>query len=294
LSPLRERLLAAARPDRVVIWQYRPHVRQLLRELSDGSLPLSHQGLDAAPNRGTAEHLRSLLVDVGLLEARDESLARFDRFIADRLPPVAETPDDLKLLQLFATWQQRPHLMSHKAAVGEGQLHHATQVLRVSADFLRWLRSRDRSLATCTQADVDVWFATPPSTRAHAVGFLRWAGDTHRCQRLALARRDGPARPALDQAGRLGLLRRVLDSGAGRGEHRVAATLVVLLAQPLNKVAEPSVPLGTKTRPVSGHPDNYSPAIDPKVSPRAMYFCRKGKRINIGNTEISEPRMTSG
>jgi hypothetical protein len=38
--------------------------------------------------------------------------------------------------------------MSHKAAVGEGQLHHATQVLRVSADFLRWLRARDRSLAT--------------------------------------------------------------------------------------------------------------------------------------------------
>jgi hypothetical protein len=121
-----------------------------LRELSDGSLPLSHQGLDAAPNGGTAEHLRSLLVDVGLLEARDENLARFDHFVADRLPAVAETADDLKLLQLFATWQQRPYLMSHKAAVGE-----ASSIMRP-----RCSESRPISFGGCGRE-------TGPSLPAH-------------------------------------------------------------------------------------------------------------------------------
>ena len=38
----------------------------------------------------------------------------------------------------------------------------------------------------------------------------------------------------------------------------------------------------------------YSPAIAPRVSPLATYFCKKGNKISIGRTDTSEPMITSG
>src|SRR5439155_7899175 len=64
LQALRARLLAAARPDRIVIWLYARHARDLLRGLATGAIPLTHAGLDEFANRRAADHVRGLLVAV--------------------------------------------------------------------------------------------------------------------------------------------------------------------------------------------------------------------------------------
>ena len=83
LEALRARLLQAARPDRIVIWLYARHARDLLRGLAAGAVPLTHTWLDAFENRRSADHVRGLLVAVGLLPRRDDGLARFDRWVAN-------------------------------------------------------------------------------------------------------------------------------------------------------------------------------------------------------------------
>ncbi len=102
---LRARLLAAARPDRIVIWLYARHARGLLRGLATGTVPLTHPGLDGFVNRQAADHVRGLLVAVGLLPKRDDGLARFDRWVASHLAEHAATADEFKMLSQFATWQ---------------------------------------------------------------------------------------------------------------------------------------------------------------------------------------------
>ena len=239
LSALRAQLLKAARPDRLIIWLYDAPPRQLLHGLATGAIPLTHGGLDNFAHRVAADHLRALLVAAGILPARDEPLAHFDRWVAERLAEVATSETDLKLLQQFATWQLRRHLVtqSRKGPLRDEQVTNATQSLRVAASLLAWLRERNRDLATCTQSDLDEWFTTPPATRTQATAFVRWAATTRRMPKLSVPKRRHTTSPALDDIKRLEALRRLLDPATGRLEHRVAAMLLVLFGQPFNKIA---------------------------------------------------------
>ena len=239
LSALRDRLLRAARPDSLIIWLGGTHVKELLGGLSAGDIPLSHQGLDNYAHRPAADHLRGLLLAVGLLAGRDERLAHFDRWVSEHLAEVAPTLEDLGLLTLFATWELHRRLVSRsdRAPLRDEQVNAATQNLRVGAELLAWLHQRGSDLSFCAQSDLDEWFATPPSTHAHARAFVRWATATHRCPKLVLAPRRHRSAPVLDQSARLDVLARLLDPSTGRLEHRVAAMLLVLLAQPFNRIA---------------------------------------------------------
>ncbi len=234
LQALRARLLEAARPDRIIIWLYARHARDLLHGLATGAVPLTHAGLDGFGNRRAADHVRGLLVAVDLLPKRDDGLAQFDRWVANHL-----AEHELKMLSQFATWQLRPELVkrAHGDAASEGQVNGATQRLRVAGALLAWLRERGRDLAACTQADIDVWFASPPSTQVHAVPFLRWAMATQRVPKLELTRRRFGNAPVLDHAERLEILCRLLDPSTGCLEHRVAAMMLVLLGQPFTRIA---------------------------------------------------------
>jgi hypothetical protein len=239
LSRLRAQLLKAARPDRLIIWVYQAHVQELLHGLSAGTIALTHQGLDHFAHRPAADHLRGLLVAAGLLPSRDERLAHFDRWVSERLPQVPVMGDDVKLLQQFASWQLRRHLVtqSQKGPLRDEQVTNAIQNLRLAASLLAWLHQRERDLASCTQHDVDEWFTTPPATRAHAAAFMRWAITTRRCPKLALPKRQQGTAPVLDHTQRVDILRRILSPDTGRLEHRVAAILLVLAGQPFTKIA---------------------------------------------------------
>ncbi len=239
LSALRERLLRAARPDSLIIWLMGTHVKVLLHELGVGKIPLTHEGLDDYVHRTASDHLRGLLLAVGLLPGRDERLAHFDRWVSEHLADIAPTLEDLGLLTLFATWELRRRLVSRsdRAPLRDEQVNAATQNLRVAAELLAWLHQRGSDLSFCAQSDLDEWFATPPSTHAHARAFVRWATATHRCPKLVLAPRRHQSAPVLDQGARLNVLARLLDPSAGRLVHRVAAMFLVLLAQPFNRIA---------------------------------------------------------
>lgn len=237
LAPLRQRLLQAARPDSIIIWLRGSDARRLVTELAAGTIPLSHDGLDAFSSRRAADHLRSLLVDVGLLPPREELLARFDAYV-QRLGSFTDHPEDLKVLEQFAQWHLRPELAA-KAAHGplrSSQLNQSTQQLRVAAQFLTWLRGRGKNLSTCGQADLDLWWATPPTTGTHVRTFVKWAVHTRRSRHLDVTYRKAKSSPTLPQERRLELLVKTLDPQAGSLQARAASMLLLLLAQPFHRM----------------------------------------------------------
>jgi len=216
----------------------KPHIREPLQGLSGGTIPLTHRGLDTFGRRRCADHMRGLLVSRGLLEDRDEGLAYFDRWVSEHLAEFASSCSDLKLLKTFATWglHKRLSKYSERAPVRESQVTAATQCLRVSASFLSSLADRDRDLATCNQADLDQWFCTSPGTNGAVTSFLGWAIKTKRCRRLILPVQKRGNAPVLDQSQRLKILNKLLRPDTGRLDRRVAAMLVVLVAQPISRV----------------------------------------------------------
>jgi hypothetical protein len=238
LSALRARLVAVARPDSIIIWLYGAHARGLLHALAGGAIPLTHTALDTYAPRPAAEHLRGLLVAVGLLPQREERLARFDRWVSEHLGQFA-SGENLKIVTQFASWCLRPHLVTRveDGPLRDAQITNATQKLRVAAALLAWLNERGHDLTSCTQADLDGWFSTPPSTHTQANTFIRWAISTGRCPKLQMPERRRGTSPVLDHTARLDILRRLLDPATGRLEFRVAALLGVLFGQPFSRIA---------------------------------------------------------
>lgn len=241
LSALRTRLVAVARPDRIITWLRGPHAKSLLRQLATGIIPLTHEGLDRFLPRRPAEHVRGLLVATGLLPARDEHLARFDHYVSERLASFAATSEHAKILMLFARWQLRPKLVSRSELkpLSQEQVTSLTRCLRAAAQLLDWLGERGHDLGDCTQADLDEWLITLPGTSAAGSAFVRWAVRTRRCPKLVIpvARTAGSCR-VLDAAERRDILKRLLSPATGHLEHRVAVMFVVLLGQQFTAIAK--------------------------------------------------------
>jgi hypothetical protein len=242
LGALRSRLLEAPRPDRIIIWLYDQRVCQLLQDLSTGRAEVTHDALDRMTPRRAVTHLRQLLVSVGLIERRDEHVARFDRITAERIN--GQAPHHKEVLTRFARWRLRPHLSqaASRAPLRAGQVSNAVQKLRVAASFLDWLDERNVTLAGLDQFSVDTWFATPPTTRRSVATFLKWAIRSGQCPRRLKVPKDvrGDGR-VLAQADRLALLSKLLDPNTGRLEHRAAGIVLVLLGQPYTRISTMTV-----------------------------------------------------
>lgn len=69
--------LDGKRPETVLLWLRRPHVRDLLTALATGQLPLTHDGLTSHDRPITARYLRHELMACGILPPVDRRLLDF-------------------------------------------------------------------------------------------------------------------------------------------------------------------------------------------------------------------------
>ena len=105
--------------------------------------------------------------------------------------------------------------------------------------FVAGVENRERTLATCTQSDIDRWIAQPGKTRAHVTAFLAWAAEhRHIPATLALPNSKRSSVPVtVDSAVRWQMARKlVIDDTIAVGD-RVAGALLVLYAQPVTRIA---------------------------------------------------------
>jgi hypothetical protein len=182
LHQLREAILAAE-PEATLNWLAQPRSGTTLAALHDGRMQCTHAALDMLPPGRDLEHLRALLVAAGALPTDPHRLVdRLANDLAALLPGLADT--DRRVVQAWLRWRVLAQL---RRAAGTGRdittaIHHARATTTQVVAFVAALRQAGRQLGTCRQADIDVWFATPPTTRGHIRSFLSWAqGDVATC-----------------------------------------------------------------------------------------------------------------
>jgi hypothetical protein len=239
MAPIVEALCDVDRPATTLTWKRSPRVHELLTGLASGAIPLTHQGLDEAGTDNAINHLRSLLEHAGILAARDEPLAWFERWLATKLEAVTE-PAVRAPVERFATWH---HLRRLRKASVPGQstaatARYAKQDITEAIKFLTWLHSaHSRTLATCLQPDVDEWLASGPTTRSKVRNLLAWAKKAQLNKSVKITHQQAPPSRALTQDQRLAWLQELLEGSSESLSYRVAGILVLLYAQPLTKVA---------------------------------------------------------
>jgi hypothetical protein len=207
-----------------------------LRALGDGTVPVSHDGLDTLPGKST-EHLRGVLQHHGLLPQRDQYLPRFEQWIdakLEGLPGEVAQP-----VRHFATWHHLRRIRA-KAASGastRGPVHSAKQEITETVKFLLWLhKTYGRTAETCTQQDVDEWLTSGPTTRSAIRTFFVVAKRTQLNTAVTIQHRSPKTSPSLSQDQRLAWIHELLTGTSESLPYRTAGMLLLLYAQPLVKV----------------------------------------------------------
>ena len=211
LQPFVDALLGLPQQRIAYVWIHRnAAVQTTLRWLATGDAPLPHSTFDQLPGR-TTEYLRGLLVEHGCLPCRDRYLAAFETWLPTKLDQIAD-PGVRRHIDAFARWHLLRQLRDRakREPIPAGAFLNAKQSTTVAINFLDWLSGRGRQLATVSQADLDAWYASGPSTRSQAFAVpqlgTRPAPDP---------RRPTPAQagagPIMSEGERLDQINRLLD-----------------------------------------------------------------------------------
>lgn len=187
LAALRASLLATDRPRAVVRWLETPFARRVLADLSSGELALTHVAIDSLGGSLAVGRLRSELGSAGLLPVRDEVLARLEAWVAARVDAIDDA-EDRRVVDAFATWWVLRRARHRTTDAPTTNTRNARKQIARAIDLVAFLRSHHLTLATCTQADIDLWLTGPPSGR-DARSFLRWAHRRGLCGELEIVHR---------------------------------------------------------------------------------------------------------
>src|SRR6266511_3099177 len=233
LAALHRSLASADYPDTVLRWLDRPTGPAIVRELAIGARPLSHAALDELSDSKPLEHLRAMLVATGALPARDEQLARLERWIT-RTIGDRDDPAQQQLLHRYAVWHLLRRLRHRNggADTTHSQLATVRQQLRAAIVLLDWLAAHDLTLQTAGQGDLESWRAGEQAThRLEAGHFVRWARNQKLTSLDFPATRWGGPTGIIDTGTRWQQARWLLHDDTLDPEDRVAGLLVLLYAQ---------------------------------------------------------------
>ena len=238
LRPLADAIKAMRSERSGITWLQSPKVKDLLRGLGRGEIALNHESLDALPASRSVEYLRGLLIEHGMLPARDKYLAEYGRWLDAKLAGV-EDPDQRRLVELYGRWHQLRYLRGEaaKGEVPRTTFLRAKQSTTMAIDFLGRLSHRGRSLDECMQHDIDAYFASGPSTRLHARSFLYWARSVRKVRGIEIPGASLTAHATFGNEERLQALRDLLLDNKIDMPWRIAGILVLLLGQPTERIA---------------------------------------------------------
>lgn len=238
LTGVHDAIVDSATPRKALNWLRSGAGAPILGAIAAGNMALTHAALDEHPRRAAADYVRAMLVAHGALPARDEALARLERWINDKVAGI-DNPDHAKILHRFATWHtlrgQRRRASTSNAGPRTVTAHARNQI-NAAVALLDWTVGRDIDLGDLTQRDIDVWLAGPPSRR-YARAFLAWTTQQQLTTDLTIRASPVRAGSALDSEERWHIARRLLHDDTLELVDRVTGSFVLLYAQPLTRIA---------------------------------------------------------
>lgn len=136
----------------------------------------THEYLDRVGSEQQTRSLRSVLVDHRLLPPRDELLARFETWLPIALAKIDDPRERLDVTR-YARWRHLRALRKKPMPIRAKQLSWRRNEIIEIVELLDWIRRREGSLASLSQADLDRWLAT--GIRLHLHHFVKWTSSHH-------------------------------------------------------------------------------------------------------------------
>jgi integrase len=269
LQVIVDALTAMHRPNSGLTWIRQFHVQSVLRELARHPT-LTHEVFDQLPAGRTTDYMRSLLVEHGVLPSRDERLARFQSWAVAAQQRIT-TEEHRKVVARFIRWSLEKRLRS-MSTVTDSAFLRAKQTVTVTIEFCNWLAAEhDATVEKLTQAHIELWQSSGPTTREHILRFIRWAikAKLIASDLEVTPHRRGTA-PRMPIAQQNAVIEQVAHQQTLHPRDRLAAILIIVFAQRAEDVAaltwdKITITTDTVTIDLAGLPIHLPPPLDEPV-----------------------------
>ncbi len=236
---LKNALRDVERPASSIVWLRNPQVQELLSRLGNGDLAFTHHAFDALPRSRAVEHLRAILVNVGVLPWRDPAMASFEGWVDEKLTAIS-SPAARAEAERFARWHLLPRI--RKAVNGGAEAarpaRSAKQELTETIKMLEWIDTKlGVSIDQFSSLDAQHYLTTGTSTRSHARNYLQWRKSAG-LPAPATHHRTAQSRPFLGEQTALDLLAAALRDDSIHASDKVAALCVLYFGQPVARIVE--------------------------------------------------------
>lgn len=257
------------RPNSGLTWIRQTHVQRALRELARHPT-LTHDVLDQLPPGRTTNYVRSLLVEHGALTSRDEKLAQFQSWTVTARSRIT-TEEHRNLIARFIRWNLEKRLRSMNPVTDSAFLR-AKQTITVTIEFSNWLTAEHGiTIEELTQAHIDRWQSTGPTTREHISRFIRWAIKARviASDLEVTPHRRGTA-PRMSTEQQNAVIEKVAHQQTLHPRDRLAAILMIVFAQRAEDIAaltwkQIAISADKVTVDLAGLPIDFPPPLDESV-----------------------------
>lgn len=173
LTELPAALAQRGRPDSTMRWLLKPVSRALLQTIG-AETTITHASLDACPPGHARHHLRSLLVDAGVLPLRDEHTDRLGTWVDELI--AALPPHHAAVIGPYANWKvlRTVRRRTRRKQTTIGVAGSARERIRVAVRLLRHLDQKGESIAVLSQDTLDRWTDGNRSRSGGIAPFIRW------------------------------------------------------------------------------------------------------------------------
>ena len=223
------------------------HVRSILCQLAQ-SPTVDQSLLDGLPPSRHTTHIRALLAEHGVTEAKVDYRDRFDAWSLDKITEV-DDPASQRVLRSYLRWH-----LAHKLhdACSEGRFLASKQAVTVAVNFLNWLAA---NLSHLRRSRRPMSTATSPRgpTRRLLTRFLPWAIKSYRLAKLEITphRRDTTREKTVDE--QIEQLQNLFAHPDMTAQDRLMAALILVFGQPTHKVIALQWKRHHHLRACSGH-----------------------------------------
>lgn len=230
--------LRSASPRLVFDLIKRKRSARIMEQVFQAGSAVTHEFLSTLGTPIETLPVRSLLVDSGVLQARDEHLARLEDWIKKKAEKIAR-PVERHAFTQFARWRHLRRLREQGSPVTYPQVGGPKTELTQIVNLLDWIPTELRDL---DQRSLDRWIASGPGIRVRVKHFLRWTHSNHLISRRLVVG-SAPHSDLIvvddDHAEAQRALRRVLDpSESMSGPDRLAGALLVLFGALPHRIAQ--------------------------------------------------------
>jgi hypothetical protein len=211
---------------------------KILSEIATGSLPLTHEALDAHPHHVGANLARHMLVANGVLALRDDALEKLELWVTARLDKVT-SPEHRRVLRSYATWRVLRRTRERAAASHRPTTPtaHPKTCLLAAIALCDFLDAQGVSLSECGQEDIDRWFDQGLPSADRVSDFLDWVKERKLTAGLVVAPSLLRVGATMDEDTRWALVHRLLHDDTLETGDRVAGCLVLLYGQQVSRIA---------------------------------------------------------